>query len=192
MSADSWKKALDFTLEYEGGYANSPIDRGGETFRGVARKFWPDWEGWAIIDRVKAAHPADFRGVLLRDEDLKARVISFYRTNFWEEIHGDELPGKVAVAAFDMAGHSGSKRAARALQTALGVTVDGILGPKSIKAAFDRGEDGLEDFIVERQRFLIEIMLNDPTQRGWAKNWLKRCVRLCNLVLEGPGVEFGA
>lgn len=25
----------------EGGYANNPVDAGGETYKGIARKFWP-------------------------------------------------------------------------------------------------------------------------------------------------------
>lgn len=187
----AWEKALDFTLAYEGGYAFDPADRGGETFRGISRRAWPDWDGWRVVDTVKAAHPQDFKTVLLRDEDLRARAVSFYRARFWDPIHGDELPGKLAAAVFDMAVHSGVKTAVRVLQIALGgLTVDGEIGPKTIKRAYERGEAGLEDFLMERGRFLLEVMFKDEGQRVWARNWFRRLFRMANLVLEGPGVEF--
>jgi lysozyme family protein len=55
----------DFEIAYgetelrEGGYVNDPVDRGGETHRGVARKFHPDWSGWKIIDQIKQDHQLD-------------------------------------------------------------------------------------------------------------------------------------
>lgn len=40
-------------LGHEGGYANHPADKGGETYRGISRKANPDWVGWKYIDEVK-------------------------------------------------------------------------------------------------------------------------------------------
>ncbi len=40
-------------LSHEGGYANHPADKGGETYRGISRKANPNWEGWKYIDDVK-------------------------------------------------------------------------------------------------------------------------------------------
>lgn len=187
----AWEKALNFTLAYEGGYANAPEDRGGETFRGISRRAWPNWDGWPVVDTVKSAHPTDFRAVLLRDEDLKARAVAFYRANFWDPVHGEELPGKVAAAVFDMAAHSGARTAVRLLQATLGVTADGDAGPKTIQAAHERGEGGLEDYLAARAKFLHDIMDKSPDQKAWAMNWFRRLFRLANLVLEGEGVEFG-
>ncbi len=48
-----FQKALAHTLEFEGGYANDPADSGGETFRGISRRNWPQWEGWPLIDQAK-------------------------------------------------------------------------------------------------------------------------------------------
>ena len=52
--SESFKKALEHMLKFEGGYANDPNDSGGETFRGVSRRNWPKWPGWPLIDRAKA------------------------------------------------------------------------------------------------------------------------------------------
>ena len=94
----AWKKAIDFTLGYEGGYVNSPLDRGGETFRGISRKNWPEWEGWKTVDDIKVARADTFKIVLMEDADLLFKVMEFYRQKFWNEVHGDELPPKVAAA----------------------------------------------------------------------------------------------
>ena len=44
-----------FTLSKinEGGWVNDPNDIGGETYRGISRKFNPKWNGWSVIDEMK-------------------------------------------------------------------------------------------------------------------------------------------
>ena len=39
---------------FEGGWCNVPGDSGGETYAGIARRYWPDWPGWKLIDGEKA------------------------------------------------------------------------------------------------------------------------------------------
>ena len=48
-----FSEAEKITCKNEGGYANNPSDNGGETYAGIARKFWPNWSGWAKIDAIK-------------------------------------------------------------------------------------------------------------------------------------------
>jgi lysozyme family protein len=48
-----FKTAYALTMGHEGIYSNNPKDRGGETYKGIARKFHPSWEGWKAIDRMK-------------------------------------------------------------------------------------------------------------------------------------------
>lgn len=38
---------------FEGGWCNVQGDSGGETYAGIARRYWPGWPGWKII---KAQH----------------------------------------------------------------------------------------------------------------------------------------
>jgi lysozyme family protein len=190
MNKSAWDIGIDFVLYYEGGYDNDPNDRGGETFRGVSRVNWPKWEGWLIIDNVKASLPTTFKSALMNDADLKSRAVEFYRKNFWDQIHGDELPGKLAVAVLDMAVHSGPRPAARLLQTVLNMEVDGDIGPKTVAAAHMGSESTLIAYLAARAVFLHNLMANDKTQSGWALNWFKRLFKLAALVLEGEGVEF--
>ena len=38
---------------FEGGWCNVQGDSGGETYAGIARRYWPDWPGWKLIDGEK-------------------------------------------------------------------------------------------------------------------------------------------
>ncbi|MER9494156.1 hypothetical protein NKI86_20265 [Mesorhizobium sp. M0320] len=72
--------------------------------------------------------------------DLKAitdaQIATVYRRQFWDAVHGSELPGGGGVdyAAFDFAVNSVPKRAAEYLQRVACARVDGRLGPDSLKA----------------------------------------------------------
>lgn len=197
MSDLAREKALKFTLGdeqgdlgYEGGYANKAEDKGGETFRGVSRVKHPTNPIWPIVDGLKSQ--PDFPACANRDHQLFVLVRDFFIQEFWEKIHGDELPEKMAVATFDAAINSGPDRAVRLMQIALGVDADGDVGSKTVKAAFDAGERGVVRALARRAKFLHEIMDNDPTQEVWAMNWFTRMFLLANVVLEGEKVNFDA
>lgn len=46
-------RALAHTTAAEGWYAGS-----GQTYRGIDRRHWPEWEGWAVIDDWQAGNIA--------------------------------------------------------------------------------------------------------------------------------------
>lgn len=62
------------TLKHEGGYANHPADKGGETYRGITRKHNPEWSGWKYIDEVKRTG----KGLSGWFDDLKEYGVSKY------------------------------------------------------------------------------------------------------------------
>jgi lysozyme family protein len=79
---DVYKK----TEKFEGGYADDPLDKGGETFRGISRRSHPGWEGWPLIDAAKAkvgrtAKAID--GYFEKDQEMAAMVERFYRATYW-------------------------------------------------------------------------------------------------------------
>lgn len=84
-------EALKQTLAFEGGYANDPDDRGGETFRGISRRSFPDWPGWALIDRAKREGDRSARAINARfvgDMEMEGLVARLYRENFWNPFNG--------------------------------------------------------------------------------------------------------
>ena len=87
----SWSK----TRVHEGGYNNDPKDNGGETYRGISRKNFPNWPGWAEVIKSKR-----LRGDIILT--LEPLVEKFYIDNFWNPIKGDEIINQeVADELFD-------------------------------------------------------------------------------------------
>ena len=64
-----------------------------------------------------------------------AEVSTIYRAHFWNTVNGDQLPPSVAGLLFDAAVNQGGSWAPRCLQSALGVKIDGDLGPETMAAA---------------------------------------------------------
>ncbi|MBC7947752.1 MAG: N-acetylmuramidase [Chitinophagaceae bacterium] len=112
------------TAKMEGGYANDPVDRGGETWRGVARKMWPKWKGWDIVDDHKKR--SGFPRHLSTDSELQKHVLSFYKTNFWDAMRGDELLNQgVAESIYDSGVNMGVSQAIKLAQRVLGIPATG-------------------------------------------------------------------
>jgi len=68
-----------------------------------------------------------------------ADVPLIYKPHFWDAVQGDALPPMVAGLLFDAAVNQGQSWAPKALQSALGVATDGVIGPKTL-AAVARGD----------------------------------------------------
>lgn len=185
-----YQKALALVLKHEGGYVNDPLDRGGETYRGVARRFHPDWSGWKRIDGLQGK--SGFPDTLNSDTKLQQSLAAFYRKNYWSPIQGDKLgDDALAQELFDTAVNMGVRRASRFLQEALNLlnrnqssyddlAVDGWLGDKSLTALqalikADKGTRYLLKLLNALQAaHYIEIMRKDPTQERFARGWLNR------------------
>lgn len=186
----SYKKALAVVLKHEGGYVDDPVDRGGETYRGVARRFHPDWAGWRRIDTLRKK--TGFPGSLDADKALQKAVADFYRRHYWSPIQGDKLgDDTLAQELLDTAVNMGVRRAARFFQEALNLLnrnqknyadliVDGWLGAKSL-AALDElvKRDRNTRYLLKLLNALqaahyIEIMRSNPSQERFARGWLNR------------------
>jgi lysozyme family protein len=121
MAAGNFDKCLQFVLQFEGGFVNDPADPGGATNLGITIGTLSGVLGRpATVAEIKALTPAT--------------VAPVYRQRYWNKVAGDQLPGGVDMAVFDFAVHSGPGRAARALQSVVGVAVDGDIGDITLKA----------------------------------------------------------
>lgn len=153
MTLSPWDQAIAFVLRYEGGYVNNVNDPGGETIYGISKKQYPSLDIKNLtIDEAK----------------------EIYRKDFWQAVGADQLPAKMAIAVFDCAVNQGVGTAIRLLQVALDVAVDGQIGPKTIKAAFDAEDRGVFLFLLERGKSYMQI--KDVVI--WGANWGERLVQL--------------
>tara|TARA_R110002096_G_scaffold64854_3_gene157881 strand:+ start:1198 stop:1797 length:600 start_codon:yes stop_codon:yes gene_type:complete len=159
MAKNNFGNCVHKVLRHEGGYVNHPDDPGGITNLGVTKKVYDAWIGKeSTVDQMKA----------LDDEDVKP----IYEENYWNKIKGDDLPQGLDLCIFDFGVNAGPSRAAKMIQKMAGTTVDGGIGPNSIKAINALVEkDGLEEVInlyqLKRQAYYESLKHFDTFGRGW-------------------------
>lgn len=135
-------------LAHEGGYVNDPNDPGGETKFGISKRSYPN---------------VDIKNL------TREQAIAIYKTDFWDRVHGDELPPVIAFQALDFAVNSGIGTAVRKLQAAAGVADDGNWGPvtRSAVAAWQPAELALL-YLAERLDFMRKLRAWPNFSSGWA------------------------
>lgn len=150
-------RAFEVVVGLEGGYVNDPHDPGGETKFGITRRQYPHEDiAGLTIDRAK----------------------EIYRRDYWQAVHGDDLPWPLALLVFDGAVNQGVGGAIRSLQRTLGVEVDGVLGPVTLAAAAGVGAEGAAMFMAER--IVRYVDAKDPRTGAplwpiYGRGWAKRC-----------------
>lgn len=171
----SFNTALKKTLQFEGGYANDPSDKGKETYCGISRKFWPDFAGWFIVDANKPLK----NNQIIDDSILNRHISNFYKANFWDKNNlGGIKDTEVAEKVFDLAVNTGNTKF---LQEAVNIikpgtlVVDGKIGTKTISAANNiPPTDLLKALIYLQAVWYYNIVKKNPTQEKFLKSWIRR------------------
>lgn len=165
-----FKEAFNKVLKHEGGYASVSNDAGGETMYGISRKYFPDWKGWAIIDRNK---PLKHNKKIVSSE-LDGLVSEFYRLNFWDKMRGTEIKDQpVANFIFDFYVNSG-RTALIQVQRTIGAIDDGIFGANTIVVINNHGAELLQTLKCVRIQFVRNIVKNNTSQNKFLIGWLSR------------------
>lgn len=132
-----YRQAIGKVLKSEGGYVNDPDDNGGETYKGISRKFWPGWLGWHIIDLIKKK--PGFPGNMTGSHELEIKiqldheVSTFYYEQFWVKVGGDKIKNQpIADMLIDSAVNEGIVPAVKRAQTIVGVAITGKITPELI------------------------------------------------------------
>ena len=119
---ENYAQSLKQVLKYEGGYVDHPKDPGGPTNKGVTQAVYDSWRKSQNLSTQSVRNIAD------------SEVAAIYKSLYWDRIRGDDLPSGVDFAVFDFAVNSGVSRAAKMLQSVVGVAQDGVIGPATIEA----------------------------------------------------------
>jgi len=154
---DNFEQCLVLLLKHEGGYVNNPKDPGGMTNLGVTKRVYEAYVGHAVDEAAMRALTPDV-------------VAPIYKRDYWDACRCDDLPDGVDYAVFDLAVNSGTRRAAKMLQKAAGVTDDGSIGPATLKAVAEcNPRDLAADICENRLAFLQALPTWDVFGKGWGR-----------------------
>ncbi len=160
-------RVIEDILEREGGYVDHPADRGGPTNWGITQATLADW-------RAQPVTAADVQA-LTRDEAKRIYWHRYVTGPGYLDAIDDE---KLLAFVVDYAVHSGPGRATKALQRALDVTDDGVIGreTKRVLAASWGSPSVFRALMADRLQHLARIALNDRSQLVFLNGWINRVV----------------
>lgn len=155
MAEANWDACLAFVLAAEGGYVDDPMDPGGATNLGITLQVLSTWRHTAVTK-------ADMQG-LGREE-----AGAIYRANYWNSERCSDLPAGVDLMVFDAAVNMGIGRSAKFLQTVVGVTADGSIGPQTVAAAAAKAPADVVNGLADaRLQFYQGLPTFDHFGHGW-------------------------
>ena len=153
----NFDKCMEMLLAHEGGYVNHPSDPGGMTNLGVTKRTYDEFHGTDIDEE-------GMRNLTVED------VTPIYRRNYWERCRCQDLPDGVDWAVFDWAVNSGTGRAAKALQRAVGTLEDGAIGPQTLMCVGnEKPEEIINRIAIHRDSFYRSLSTFDTFGRGWLR-----------------------
>ncbi|MGO1308633.1 MAG: glycoside hydrolase family 108 protein [Kluyvera intermedia] len=176
--------ALSFVLAREGGYVNDPTDKGGETNLGISDLRDGLADGKTDIDGDGKPD--------VKIKDLTAEQAGLiYQRDYWQAAKCGLWPDGISLFVFDSAVQHGAKKAIQLLQDAVGVTSDGVAGPKTVSAV--TGIDAewlLTRCFLRRSRYYADIIKSNSSQGKYLNGWFNRLDELANACQEVVGGQF--
>jgi len=159
---DNFEASLALVLKSEGGFTSDvhdngnklPDGRAGCTNLGVTQANWEAFVG----------HPCTWDNM----KALTAETVApFYKRKYWDIVHGDDLPTGLDYLVFDFAVNAGAGRSIKTLQTAIGVTADGALGPLSVSAINNISVKQLIERFTDAKEKFYKSLNNATYEKGW-------------------------
>jgi lysozyme family protein len=162
---------IDDIIRREGGYSNHPNDRGKATKYGITLETLSKWRGRPTgVENVKRL--------------TKTEAADIYRAEYFLIPKINLLPPGLRPVVFDMAVNMGPKQAIKIMQRVIGriadgISIDGIIGPKTVKAARYAinaiGASAVVNQITdERIIFYRNIVKHNPSQIVFLNGWENR------------------
>jgi len=165
---NNYDKCLETILHHEGGYVNHPKDPGGETNLGVTKRVYQEHGG-----------TKDMKDLLVED------VAPIYKKGYWDKMKGDDLPGGLDLCVFDFGVNAGPGRAAKFLQSMIGTTVDGGIGPNTLAKVEEYvRENGEHETVKKYQEMRQKYYEQLSTFATFGKGWTRRVEETTKLALD--------
>ena len=157
----------DFILSFEGGYVNHPNDKGGPTNMGVTLKTWQT-QGY---DKNHDGR-IDAKDVKLI---TKADAVSILRRCYWNRWKADGIKDQSTANIQEERVWIDGTPGITLIKEMLGVTADGIVGNKTLKALNSQPpKQFFERIKARRKQYILGIIAKHPSQKVLEKGWLRR------------------
>jgi peptidoglycan hydrolase-like protein with peptidoglycan-binding domain len=164
--------ALKFTLQWEGGYVNNPIDLGGPTNKGITQ---------TTYDSYRSRNSLPYKSVEFITD---VEVYEIYSQDYWKPSHAELMETPLAVVQFDTAVMFGVQGAIQFLQESLGVHDDGIFGTQTEMALqSSKNQDTALQMIAGRINYHKKMVEKMPEQEVFLEGWLNRAYDLREFIL---------
>lgn len=166
----NYERAISVVLHHEGGFTDNPNDRGGPTNFGITLKDWLAYYG----------REGTREEIRLLTVDM---VKTIYKKLFWD--HGfDQIESPdFATILFDQCVVSGMYGAVRRLQIMLGLTADGILGPKTLQKINEFYGKALSfQYVRASVHHYVALVESRPEQAEFLEGWINRLFSLLDFV----------
>ena len=160
MTLTTFNEIIEEILEHEGGYVNDPLDAGGETNFGIAKRFYPN---------------VDIKNL------TKEQAKKIYHQDYWRPAKCDEVPPHLRYIYFDMCVNFGRNGAVKVLQRASNaknkekIKVDGGIGPATLNAIQNLETERVKAYRVLR---FADIVIKKPEQERFWFGWFRRAVKV--------------
>jgi lysozyme family protein len=142
-----FQRCLANVLVAEGGFSDDIHDPGGATMNGITQAEYDDWRAKHKLARRSVRYIA----IIERD--------AIYETEYWDKIHGDDLPVGLDYCVFDEAVNSGVARALKTLRA---------MSPNT----------PLEEVIIEFNNVRMCFLQGLPTWRWFGAGWRERVLKV--------------
>lgn len=154
MKPDSrFQSWFDWLMKWEGTtFENDPDDPGGATKFGIDQR----------------SHPNEKIRDLTRE-----RAAEIYWSEYWTKCRAHEMPAKLGEVVANIAVNAGHSRAARWLQQASGITVDGVIGPATMHAVEGHNAISLAKAMLDRTEEHYRTIAKGKLAK-FLKGWLNR------------------
>ncbi|HQJ93174.1 MAG TPA: glycosyl hydrolase 108 family protein, partial [Clostridia bacterium] len=162
-----FKKILQFTLKWEGGFVDDPDDPGGRTNYGITQATFDAYRKSKGLDKI------DVKNISPGEVEL------IYFKNYWIPAQCPRMVDSLAYVIFDTAVNFGVGGSVEFLQEALEIAMDGQWGKVTEKAYNNQTLYDLKNIlpltiVKNRKKYRQLRVLQNPTQEKFLRGWLNR------------------
>lgn len=152
---------FDRVFGHEGGYSDNPADPGNWTGGKVGKG--------ELLGTKYGIAANTYPGINIKElTENQAKAI--YYEDWWVTLDMQRFCKAMQFQMFDAAFNHGMRNASKMLQRAVKVKDDGIIGPRTMKAAKAMDEnDKLLRFLSYRLRFFTDLGTFDTFGKGWSR-----------------------